>query len=491
MYSKTPAEHLGHLEKVFLKLRAAGLKLKPKKCDFFQPQVNYLGDVLDKTGIRLNQKNKEAVRNWERPKTVTQVRSFTAFCNYYRKFVKNFAEVAKPLYRLTSKGVKFTWEKEHEDAFQLLKTRLLQAPILAFPNFRHPFVIDTDASETALGAVLSHIIDGEERPIAYESRVSSKTDVNDATTKRGAIAIVQAMQWFRPYINGSQCIIRTDHASLQWVFRRNADGMTFRMIQKMQYYDYRIVHGPGEKHCNADGLSIRPNEKPERKEGEEEVLRGIIPEFQTMKKALGGAQEDLNSGIFSKKENDDVIAHARMHIPQPPREVVKYATGNFTESSSSLIFCISSDMRVKSSPITDFVVRYSHLRPTEDSVNRVGGMLMYWDCEQSKYLYLLMTEEKYTGLAKYDVLKSCLREMIVDAALKGVSCFSIPRIEFVDARLEWTNVAICLESIFQDVYCTSTVYTPETERNLYPLPSNSRENTSSERNHCGVVSRRC
>ena len=178
VYSETPAEHLENLEKVFLKLRAAALKLKPKKCNLFQTQVNYLGDVLDKKGIRANPKNIKAVRDWERPQTVTQVRSFTAFCNYSRNFAKKFAEVAKPLYRLTSKGVKITWEKEHEDAFQLLKARLLQAPILAFPNFHRPFVIDTDASDTLLSAVLSQIIDGEERPIAFESRVLSKTEVN-------------------------------------------------------------------------------------------------------------------------------------------------------------------------------------------------------------------------------------------------------------------------------------------------------------------------
>ena len=105
-----------------------------------------------------------------------------------------------------------------------------------------------------------------------------------------------------------------------------------------------------------------------------------------------------------------------MHIPHPPREVVKYAKGNFMESSSSLVFCVSSDMRVKSSPMTDFVVRYSHLRPTEDSVNRVGGMLVYWEREQSRYIYLLMTKEKYTDVAKYDDLKSCLREMRAHAA---------------------------------------------------------------------------
>ena len=234
---------------------------------------------------------------------------------------------------------------------------MLQAPILAFPNFRHPFVIDTDASETALGAVLSQIIDGEERPIAFESRVSSKTEVNYATTKLEALGIVQAMQWFRLYIYGSQCIVRTHHASLQWLFRQNADGKTLLMIQRMQEYNYRIVHRPGQKHCNADGLSRRPNEKPEWKEGEEEELRGQILEFQTMEKALGGAREDLNSGSSSKKEDTDVIAHARMHIPHPPREVVKYATGDFMESSSSMVFSVSGDMRVRSSPMTEFVLR--------------------------------------------------------------------------------------------------------------------------------------
>ena len=259
------------------------------------------------------------------------------------------------------------------------------------------------------------------------------------------------------------------------------------MIQKMQEYNYRIVHRPGEKHCNADGLSRRPNEKPDWKEGEEEELRGQIREFQTMEKALGDAQEDLNSGSSSKKKIDDVIAHARVHIPHPPREVVKYATGNFMESSSSLVFSVSGDMRFKSSPVTDFVVRYSHLRPTENSVNRVGGMLVYWDSEQSRYIYLLITREKYTDVAKYDDLKSGLREMSAHVALKGVTYFAMPRIGVVDDRLEWTNVAICLETIFQDVYCTLIVYTPETEQDFYPIPFLSHQNTSSERNHCAVV----
>ena len=142
------------------------------------------------------------------------------------------------------------------------------------------------------------------------------------------------------------------------------------------------------------------------------------------------------------------------------------------ESSGSLVFGVSGDMRVKLSPMTDFVVKYSHLRPTEDSGNRVGRMLVYWDSEQSRYIYLLMTKEKYTDVAKYDDLKSCLKEMSAHAALKGVTCFAMPKIGVVDDRLEWTNVAICLESIFQDVYYTLTVYNPQNRTRFLsnPLP---------------------
>ena len=137
--------------------------------------------------------------------------------------------------------------------------------------------------------------------------------------------------------------------------------------------------------------------------------------------------------------------------------------------------------------MTEFVVRYSHLRPTEDSINRVGGMLVHWDSEHLRYIYFLMTKEKYTDVAIYDDLKSCLREMSAHAALKGISSFAMPRFGMVDGRLEWTNVALCLESIFQDFYCTLTVYTPETKQDFYPIPSNSRENTSREPNYCAVV----
>ena len=176
-----------------------------------------------------------------------------------------------------------------------------------------------------------------------------------------------------------------------------------------------------------------------------------------------------------------------MRIPNTPREILKYATGSFVESSSLLMFCVAGDMGVKLSPRTEFVFKNSHLRPTEDSVNRVGGMSVYWYSEKLRYIYFLMTKENYNDVGKYDDLKKCLREMSAPAALKGISCFALPRIGIVDDRLEWTDVSICLESIFQDVYCTLTVYTPEVEQDFYPILSHHREKTSREANLCAVV----
>ena len=134
----------------------------------FRTDVHYLCHVINKEGIQPDPKKLAAVREWEPPTDVTGLRSFVAFCNYYRKFVQNFTEVARPLYLLTNKGLKFTWTEEDDKAFHTLKKSLLEAPILTFPNFELPFNIDTDASDTALGAVLSQVIDGIEYPIAFE-----------------------------------------------------------------------------------------------------------------------------------------------------------------------------------------------------------------------------------------------------------------------------------------------------------------------------------
>ena len=148
------------------RLREAGLKLSPKKCHLLQRVVEFLGHVVSDQGVSTDPKKVEAVRSWPVPQSPKDVRSFLGLCSYYRRFVRSFSEIAKPLQRLTEKGQRFQWTPECQEAFHQLKTALTTAPVLAYPTSDDQFVLDTDASNTGTGAVLSQVQNGEEKVIA-------------------------------------------------------------------------------------------------------------------------------------------------------------------------------------------------------------------------------------------------------------------------------------------------------------------------------------
>ena len=160
IFSKMPEEHLQRLREVFEKLTLAGLKHKPKKCEFFKPRIEYLGHILSKDGIETNPKKIEAVLNWPRMKTVTWVRSSLGFCKYYCKFIHKFAQIARPLHKLcpgenaSKKKAMLLWDSDCKQAFRELKHRCSKTPILINANYKKPFKIHTDTSKLGLGAVL-------------------------------------------------------------------------------------------------------------------------------------------------------------------------------------------------------------------------------------------------------------------------------------------------------------------------------------------------
>lgn len=163
-------EAIKRLRTVLQRLRDAGLKLSPKKCILFQQFVPFLGHVASNHGVTRDPKKIEAVRTWPSPRTAKDVKSFLGLCSYYRRFVHGFADIARPLFRLTENQREFRWTGECEDAFRRLKTLLTIAPILAFPTADGLFILDTDASNTGLGAVLSQVQEGEEKVIAFHSK---------------------------------------------------------------------------------------------------------------------------------------------------------------------------------------------------------------------------------------------------------------------------------------------------------------------------------
>ena len=190
IFSATFQDHLSRLRQVFDRLRQAGLKFSPKKCHFAQQQVEYLGHIVSKHGIAVDPSKVSKVRDWPTPRSVKEVRTFLGVASYYRRFVPEFARIAGPLNQLTRKGVQFTWSPEAENAFCHLKQHLCQTPIMAYPNFEKTFTLKTDASDTALGAVLCQIDDEIERPVAYASRSLSSSESNYSATEKETLAVV-------------------------------------------------------------------------------------------------------------------------------------------------------------------------------------------------------------------------------------------------------------------------------------------------------------
>jgi len=251
--------HLKNIEEIFKRLQAAGLKVNPKKCDFFQHEVKYLGHVVSSRGIHTDEEKTKAIKEWKRPSNLQELRSFLGLCTYYRKFVPGFATLAGPLHDLTCARQQFLWTEIQEKAFKTLKQMLCSAPILAYPIPGERFVLDTDASGSGIGGVLSQLVEGKERVIAYFSTRLSKAERNYCVTRRELLAIIKSVKHFHKYLYGQSFALRTDHAALRWLLNfKEPEGQLARWIERLQSYNFNIEHRRGVLHSNADALSRRP-----------------------------------------------------------------------------------------------------------------------------------------------------------------------------------------------------------------------------------------
>lgn len=257
IYSNSADQHLERLATVLQRLREARLKVKPSKCRLFQVSVEFLGHVVSSAGIGTDPNKIAAISDWPVPSCVKEVRAFLGMCSYYRRFVKGFAEIAAPLHDLSGKGNgAVAWTDECQESFELMKRALTSPPVLAMPNEKDMFYLDTDASEFAIGAVLSQMQDGEEKVVAYASKKLSHQEMNYCVTRRELLAVVHFLKYFRHYVLGRQFVVRTDHAALQWL-RRTPEpiGQQARWLEIMEEFNFQVIHRAGVKHSNADGLS--------------------------------------------------------------------------------------------------------------------------------------------------------------------------------------------------------------------------------------------
>lgn len=308
VFGRTFQEHLQRLNEVLLKLRQANLKVKPSKCNLFSSQVQYLGHVISSEGVMADPSKVEAVQAWPTPKTQTEVRSFVGLASYYRRFIKGFAEIARPLHQLTEKGKRFVWGEECQESFQRLKASLISAPVLAYPDPKKPFILDTDASDVGIGAVLSQEDGGLERVVAYASRALTKPERKYATTKKELLSVVMFTKHFKHYLLGREFLLRTDHSSLRWLHNFSGlEGQLARWLEQLANFQYKIIHRPGKQHANADALSRLPgsgsggnregdrncqSEVQVRVVSEADGMGGIIQERQEIEDDLVKAQQE-------------------------------------------------------------------------------------------------------------------------------------------------------------------------------------------------------
>lgn len=256
IFSSSLEEHIKNLQQVFEKLQESRLKVQLDKSEFLRTEVEFLGHVITKDGIKPNSKKLVAIQKFPIPKTAKEIKSFLGLLGYYRRFIKGFAKLTKPFTKCLKKGATIQHNSEFLEAFETCKNVLCNDPVLQYPDFEKPFILTTDASNVAIGAVLSQGQIGSDLPIAYASRTLNPAEINYSTIEKELLAIVWATKYFRPYLFGRKFTIVTDHKPLQYLFSVKEPGSRLvRWRLKMEEFDYEIRYKKGKQNLNADALS--------------------------------------------------------------------------------------------------------------------------------------------------------------------------------------------------------------------------------------------
>lgn len=259
IYSPDMEKHVQHLQLVFEALRKHQLFIRKKKCSFAAESVEYLGHVVSRNGVAADEKKIQAMLQWPTPTTPRALRGFLGLTGYYRRFVRGYGQIAKPLTQLLKKGA-FKWDQESDLAFNQLKKAMSTTPVLAMPDFSRPFTVETDASYTGIGAVLMQ--DGQ--PLAYLSKALSSKHLGLSTYEKELLAVIMATQKWRTYLLGQKFIIKTDHEALKHFMEQKLTTiLQQKWLSKMLGFDYVIAYKKGKDNVVADALSRMHEKEPE------------------------------------------------------------------------------------------------------------------------------------------------------------------------------------------------------------------------------------
>ena len=332
IFSKTIKEHMEHLREVFTILENSHLKAKLKKCTFFQSQLKFLGHTVNEQGIYPLKENVQTVLKLETPTNLKELRSFLGMTSYYRKFIEDYSTKAKPLTQLLKKDEKFEITPNREQAINILKTALSEAPVLRYPDYDKTFLVVTDASKEKIGHAIMQKYGKKHHPIRYGGRQLNQAEQNYTISEKEALALVHAIKKNHPYLHGRRFEVYTDHLPLKTMMNaQDPTGRLARWFLILQRYDFNLNYLPGKDNKVADAIS-RLNSNQEN-EPRLEVNLFIQPskELQNATKVDDELQKAILEDKTGKLIKDEGIIYyygkqgRRVYLPQSARQdVIKH-----------------------------------------------------------------------------------------------------------------------------------------------------------------------
>lgn len=329
IYSRSLDEHVEHLRKVLTVLREHRLFAKRRKCEFCTDHVSYLGHIVGKDGISVDPAKIQVVTEWPVPENEHDLRSFLGFCGFYRRFVRNYAEIAAPLTDLTRNdvpSVQAAWGPAQQCAFERLKHALTSTPVLKQADPNKPYTLTCDASEFAIGSVLAQEHDGALHPVAYFSKKLSPSESRDHPYVREMLAIIKSLQYFEHYLDGTHLTVQSDQQALSWFWEQtHLNKQQIRWMAQLQAYDLQLQYIQGKLNLVADALSRRPDHKNVRLNAVSIASTSLLREILKAAKKDAAYQSKLllaQAGRLSHYEAVDNVlyqcskkGHRRLFIP--------------------------------------------------------------------------------------------------------------------------------------------------------------------------------
>jgi len=387
-------EHLTTLQEIFNRFKKANIVVKAKKCNFLRDEVPVLGHLVIQGNIKPNHEKIRAIEQCRPPTNTKQIQQFLGLTGYYRRFVPKYAEIAAPLTDLLVKDAPWKWETEQQTAFETLKVALTKEPILTLPDFKKEFILMTDASDLAIGAVLAQLDDeGHERVVAYGSKRLSRSQRKYSTTMKECLSIVYWINYYRCYLQGKRFMVFTDHKALKWLMQVGETGnpQLLRWAAKLQQYDMEIKYRPGKENGNADSMTREPivewNDEliRERAEPMGELSDDEIPELISDRAPIvgivlrerGAKKNILEKAMERKREmNENKSEDKENKIPSLQKQVTEHKKGSDKDQNLRGPEAVK-DITIKSDIVTDVAAQPAQ-QTLKDAIQLASGPV---DCQ--------------------------------------------------------------------------------------------------------------